>query len=62
MRGEILKDISDRELELPDAVIGKLLKIAVEDKSVISISAGEPDFVAPKPIRDYTKRILNYYE
>jgi len=54
-----LRDISSRELELPDAVIGKLLKIAVEDKSIISISAGEPDFIAPKPIRDYTKKIID---
>jgi len=54
-----MKVISQRELELPDAVIGKLLEIVVEDKSIISISAGEPDFLAPKPIRDYTKRIVD---
>ena len=55
----MVKDISNRELELPDAVIGKLLKIAVEDKSIISLGPGEPDFITPKPIRDYTKKIID---
>jgi len=54
-----LKDISERELELPDAVIGKLLQIAAEHKEIISLSVGEPDFIAPKPIRDYTKKIVD---
>lgn len=54
-----MRGISERELELPDAVIGKLLKLIVEDKRVVSISAGEPDFLAPKPIRDYTKKIID---
>jgi len=54
-----MRGISDRELELPDAVIGKLLKLAVEDKSIISLGPGEPDFIAPKPIRDYTKKIVD---
>ena len=55
----MVKDISNRELELPDAVIGKLLKLAVEDKSIISLGPGEPDFITPKPIRDYTKKIID---
>tara|TARA_Y100000310_G_scaffold285479_1_gene308959 strand:+ start:4038 stop:5192 length:1155 start_codon:yes stop_codon:yes gene_type:complete len=42
--------ISEREAELPDAVIGKLLRIAVEDKSVVSLGPGEPDFPLPPPI------------
>jgi hypothetical protein len=37
--------ISDREKDLSDAVIGKMLKIVVEDKSIISLAFGEPDFV-----------------
>ncbi|MBM3199474.1 aminotransferase class I/II-fold pyridoxal phosphate-dependent enzyme [Candidatus Woesearchaeota archaeon] len=49
-------DISERETELPDAVIGKLLKIAVEDKTVISLGPGEPDFQAPKPIIEFVKK------
>ncbi len=49
--------ISERELELPDAVIGKLIKIAAEDKKIISLGPGEPDFPAPPPIVEYTKKI-----
>ena len=51
--------ISEREFELPDAVIGKLLKIAVEDKRVYSLSAGEPNFPAPKPIIEFTKEFAD---
>ncbi len=47
--------ISEREFELPDAVISKLLRIAEEDKSVISLGLGEPDFDAPEPIVKFTK-------
>ena len=54
-----MKGISLRELELPDAVIGKLLKLAVEDRTVISLGPGEPDFLTPKPLRDYTKKIVD---
>ncbi len=43
-------DISEREIELPDAVIGKLLKIASEDKNVLSLGPGEPDFNLPAPL------------
>jgi aminotransferase len=46
---------SEREVELPDAVIAKLLKIAAEDKSTLSLSAGEPNFSAPQPIVQFTK-------
>ncbi|MAG47239.1 aromatic amino acid aminotransferase [archaeon] len=50
--------ISEREEQLPDAVIGKLLKIAAEDKNVISLSVGEPDFITPKPILDHAKSVI----
>ena len=33
--------ISEREKELPESTIGKLLKIAVENKDVISLGPGE---------------------
>ena len=49
-------DLSERETELPDAVIGKLLKIAVENKNIISLGPGEPDFPAPKPIVKFVKK------
>ena len=50
--------ISERELELPDAVIGNLLRLAAEDKSVISLGPGEPDFLTPKPLIEYTRKIV----
>ena len=49
--------ISERELELPDAVIGNLIRIAAEDKKIISLGPGEPDFPAPPAIAEYTKKI-----
>ncbi len=53
-----MKGISNRELELPDAMIGKLQKIATESKDVISLSIGEPDFLTPKPLLTYAKKII----
>ncbi len=55
----MVKGISIRELELPDAVIGKLLEIATEHKDIISLSVGEPDFITPKPLLEYTKKIVD---
>ncbi|MBI4018693.1 MAG: aminotransferase class I/II-fold pyridoxal phosphate-dependent enzyme [Candidatus Aenigmarchaeota archaeon] len=49
--------ISERETGLPDTIMGQLIKIAAEDKSVISLGAGEPDFPAPPKIVAYTKKI-----
>ena len=54
-----MRHISERESELPDAVIGELIKIANEDKNVISMGAGQPDFKTPKPILDYAKKIID---
>jgi len=54
-----MKHVSERENELPDAVIGKLLEIAVEHKDIISLGPGEPDFPAPRPIVEYTKEIAD---
>ncbi len=42
--------VSEREEQLPDHVIGKLLDILVEKPSVFSLGAGEPDFDLPKPL------------
>lgn len=49
--------ISERESELPDAIIGRLIQYAVERKYIISLGPGEPDFPAPRPIVNYTKKI-----
>ncbi len=51
--------IAEREVELPEAVISKLLRIAAEDESVVSLSVGEPDFPAPKPIVEFTKEFAD---
>ena len=40
--------IAERETELPEAEMGKLLKIAEESKDIISLGPGEPDFT-PAP-------------
>lgn len=48
--------ISERERQLPEQEIGKLLRIAVERKDVISLGPGEPDFPAPQPIVQLTKK------
>ncbi len=47
--------ISEREYDLPNAVIGKLMKAAVEDKNIISLGPGEPDFDLPSPLVKYVK-------
>src|SRR3989344_851875 len=54
-----MRHISERESDLPDSVIGELIKIAQEDKSIISMGAGQPDFKTPKPILDYAKKVIN---
>ena len=51
--------ISEREKELPESTIGKLLKIAVESKDVISLGPGEPDFVSPRNIIQAAKKWLD---
>lgn len=50
--------ISEREQQLPDLVIGKLLEIAAEHPEIISLGPGEPDFLPPKQLLDYTKKVL----
>src|SRR3989344_4428304 len=52
-------EISEREEELPQAVIGKLLKIASEDKRIASLGPGEPDFSLAKPLADYIPKLKN---
>ncbi len=51
-------DISEREQELPEALIPELLAIAAERKDIISLGAGEPNFITPKPILNYASKII----
>ncbi len=56
----MLRDIiSDRESTLPMSTIGRMLKIAAESKSVISLGPGEPDFCAPRHITRSAKKALD---
>ena len=50
-------EISEKEEDLPDLEIGKLIEIAVEHKEIISLGPGEPDFPAAKEISSYTKKM-----
>jgi aminotransferase len=51
--------LSERERQLPEHEIAKLLQVAVERKDVISLGPGEPDFPAPPPIVQLTKKYAN---
>ena len=51
--------ISEREKDLPISTIGRMLKLAAEDKSVISLGPGEPDFESPSNIIRAAKRALD---
>ena len=51
--------ISEREKDLPVQVIGKMLKIAAENKSIISLGPGEPDFTSPGNVIRAAKRALS---
>ena len=57
-----MKHISERERDLPSAVIGKLLKISAERHDIISLGAGEQDFDTPRPLIKYGKKILGNYK
>lgn len=58
MARKISRFISERESELPGAMIVKLLKIAEESKDIISLGPGEPDFVPDKTITDFAAQKL----
>ncbi len=51
--------ISERELDLPESVIAQLIEIAGKRRDIISLSYGEPDFNAPKPITVYARKIVH---
>jgi aminotransferase len=51
--------ISEREKDLPVSTIGRMLKLAAESKSVISLGPGEPDFDSPGNVIRAAKRALD---
>lgn len=54
-----MRHVSERERELPEALIGRMLEIAVQRRDVISLGPGEPDFPAPKPVVNFTKQFAD---
>ncbi len=50
--------LSERVQELPDSEFEEIMKIAKEDKDVISLGPGEPDFDAPQPVINATIQAL----
>jgi aminotransferase len=51
-------DISDRSLGLPELEFPKIFKRVINDKSVISLGPGEPDFLTPKPLLDFASKMM----
>jgi aminotransferase len=51
--------ISEREKDLPVSTLGRLLKIAVESRDIISLGPGEPDFGAPSHIVRAARKSLS---
>ena len=59
-----MPEISEREQELPDLEIEKLIEIAVEHPEIISLGPGEPDFPLQNDLVAHTKKIaqmVNHY-
>jgi aminotransferase len=57
-------ELSEREQELPDLEIEKLIEIAVEHPEIISLGPGEPDFALHQDLVRHTKKIahlVNHY-
>lgn len=57
-------ELSEREQELPDLEIEKLIEIAVEHPEIISLGPGEPDFDLHKDLVEHTKKVahkVNHY-
>jgi len=54
----IRRILSEREQELPVSTIGELIKICEEEKDIISLGPGEPDFTSPRHIIDFACKRL----
>ena len=51
--------LSERELQLPELEFPSIFKRVIRDKSIISLGPGEPDFITPKPLLEYAKKIIH---
>lgn len=59
MRRHVEDLIAKRDTDLPSTEFEKILKTSVEDREVISLGPGEPDFDTPQNIRDAAKRAID---
>ena len=55
----IERGISERFFELPGSKFAQIMRTAEEDKKVISLGPGEPDFTTPKHIIEFAKKKLD---
>jgi len=55
----IEKICSERSVYLPESGMAKIIQMAEEDKKIISLGPGEPDFDTPKHIIEFTKKCLD---
>lgn len=54
----LLKHLSKRDLSLPQVEFPRIEKVIANDKSIISLGPGEPDFPTPRPLLDYGAKML----
>lgn len=54
----VVFEVSERETQLPVSTIGELIKIAEEEKGIISLGPGEPDFDSPRNIINFACKKL----
>jgi len=59
MRAHIKDIIAKRESDLPKTEFEEIMRVAHDDRSVISLGPGEPDFDTPLHIRQAAKRALD---
>ena len=52
-------EISERYIHLPSSEFAEIMRIAAEDKIVISLGPGEPDFTTPRHIIEFAKRKMD---
>lgn len=54
-----MREISERELDLPKVLAGELSKTLQKNKDIISLSFGEPDFNTQREVINYGKKFLD---
>ena len=57
-----MKEVSERERDLPSTIIEKLTRFASESTETLSLSIGEPDFDMPRPLVKELKRIVRKHK